>query len=261
MKHLLIVVLMLFTSSAFAFTGSHGSNHHNTTNNQGGQGGDGGQGGLGVGYGGNATAIAVGAANAVSKSSAQANSKSNSYSSSNAQQQQGQIQGQQQGQILRNQNRSSSNNNGGNVQITNVHRKNLRNAPSFGLPAAFPTAVCQGTAAAGFSFWLGGGAVAGTITIEECMKLETIRVGTIMLQNSVTVGAAEAQEQANIQVFCLTKYGSLTGLCGGNGDTAAADIEPAAKVVSVVEPVKVAGIPDVTHEPEVKRAKIWFFGL
>ena len=49
----------------------------------------------------------------------------------------------------------------------------------------------------------------------------------------------------------------MTGLCGGNGDTAAADIEPV--VVAVVEPVKVAGIPDVTHEP--KRAKIWFFGL
>lgn len=255
MKHLLVVVLLLFTSSVFAQDGIHNNHHNNVAIGAGGQGGAG-----GIGYGGaggKATAIAIGAANAVSKSS----SKSNSYSSSNAQQQQGQIQGQQQGQVLRNQNRSSSNNNGGNVAITDLHRKNLRNAPSFGLPAAFPTAVCQGTAAAGFSFWLGGGAVAGTITIEECMKLETIRVGTIMLQNAVTSDAALAQEAANIQVFCLTKYGSLTGLCGGNGNTAAADIEPAAKVVSVVEPVKVAGIPDVTHEPEVKRAKIWFFGL
>ncbi len=247
MKHLLIVVFMLFTASAFASP----FDVHNQ-GGQGGQGGKGGQGGLGIGFGGaggSATAIAIGAASAVSKSSANAN----------AQQQQGQLQGQQQGQILRNQNRSSSNNNGGNVQITNVHRKNLRNAPSFGLPAAFPTAVCQGTAAAGFSFWLGGGAVAGTITIEECMKLETIRVGTIMLQNAVTDEVAMAQEKANIEVFCMTKYGGLTGLCGGDVETASVDAKPV--VVSVVEPVKVASIPDETFEPEDKKVKIWFFGL
>jgi len=240
MKYISIVVALLFSTSAFAGV------------TFGGAGGEGGAGGTAV-------AIAIGAAKSVSNSSANANANSKSFSSSNAQQQQGQIQGQQQGQILRNQNRSSANNNGGNVAITEMHRKNLRNAPSFGLPAAFPTAVCQGTAAAGFSFWLGGGAVAGTITIEECMKMETIRLGVLSLQNSVTAENAIAQQKANDEVWCMTKYGGQTTMCTKAEPevTASGETVPAAEVVATFEPKKVASIPDVTHEP--KRAKIWFF--
>lgn len=178
------------------------------------------------------------ASNATSNATSYSGAIAGSHSSSSAQQQQGQAQHQGQGQI---QGQANVNKSSGNVAINHAYRKNLRNAPSFGLPAAFPTAVCQGTLAAGFSFWLGGGAAAGTITIEECMKLETIRVGTIMLQNAVTPENAIAQEKANTAVFCMTKYGSQTEICGGATKAASAEAAP---VVAVVAPKKVAGIPD-----------------
>ena len=253
MKYIIVALAFLISTSAFAFGDS-------TAIATGvGLGGQGGQGGAG-GAGGHALANAISGSNAVSNSSARSNSSSYSNSGAYANQYQGQSQNQLQGQLLNNKNRSSSNNNGGNVAISNIHRKNLRSAPSFGLPAAFPTAVCQGTIAAGFSFWLGGGAAAGTITIEECMKLETIRVGTIMMQNAVTAEYALAQQEANVAIFCLTKYGAQTPLCPEETTEVVASVETV-PAVSVVEPVKVAGIPDETFEPEVKRAKIWFFGL
>lgn len=173
--------------------------------------------------------IAVGGG-ASSKAISNAQSRSNSY----ANQYQGQEQGQLQGQKAT----------GGNVAI---NTKLQRSAPSFGLPAAFPTAVCQGTLAAGFSFWLGGGAAAGSITVEECMKLETIRVGTIMLQSAVSDADAKVQQKANNEVFCMTKYGKNTTMCGGNVTTAST--QP--KVVTVVAPRKVEGIEDESYEREI----------
>jgi len=242
MKHLLIAVLMLFTSSVLAFSGSHGS-----TQAQGGAGGAGGAGGTGVGVG-----IGVGfGGNAASNATARAISK------------QGQIQGQQQqmgqqqGQVS-NQIGLQGISNVGNTVFTG--RKNLRNAPSFGLPFMAPTAICQGTLAGGFSFWLGGAAGAGTYTIDLCMQMETIRVGVYMLQNATTPEHIKELQQANKEIYCIMKWAKPTSMCANPEAEVTASVEvETLPVVSVVEPKKVASIPDVSIDPHP--AKIWFFGL
>jgi len=170
---------------------------------------------------------------------------SNATSSSRAQQQQGQLQGQLQGQVQGQQ--QGQNVSGGNVSLNTTYQ---RSAPSFGLPAAFPTAVCQGTLAAGFSFFLGGGAAAGSITVEECMKLETIRVGVHMMQNGVTSDHILGMQEANTQVYCSTKYGSQTSLCKANAVQTAKE--------ELARPVQVEAAPEVTLENSFFNPMNWF---
>lgn len=58
-----------------------------------------------------------------------------------------------------------------------------------------------------------GGAAAGTITIEECMKIDTIRVGVYQLQNAVTIEHQLTMQQANLEVFCKLKHAKGTSAC------------------------------------------------
>ena len=130
-----------------------------------------------------------------------------------------------------NQRQKLNNTNNAGDQIL-VGDKFQRNAPSFGLSAMFPTSVCQGTLTGGFSFWLGGGAVGTSYTVEECMKIETIRVGTEMQQKAVTVQHMEDMQQANKEVFCMLKHAAPTKMCGGNG------VEPLPVMVEPDDPFK-----------------------
>lgn len=138
---------------------------------------------------------------------------------SRAQQQQGQVQGQLQGQV------AGGGEGGGGGSV--FGSKFPHQAPSFGLASMFPTAVCQGTLAGGFSFLLGGGAAAGTVTIQECMKIETIRVGVYMMQHAVTSDHILAMQKANTEVYCKLEHAKDTSICPKipQEDTVATDSE------------------------------------
>jgi len=239
--------------------------HHNVGVGVG-YGGDGGYGGAG-GAGGNAKATAIGIGlGGAGGAGGRANAKAIQGQIQGQQQQQGQSQGQVSNQSQYN---KQANKQIGIQGISNVGnsvftgRKNLRNAPSFGLPFMAPTAICQGTLAGGFSFWLGGAAGAGTYTIDLCMQMETIRVGVYMMQNATDEKHKAELQDANKEIYCIMKWAKPTSMCAhadqdnNNGDETASTGTDT--VVATFEPKKVDGIPDVTHEP--KRAKIWFFGL
>ena len=126
-------------------------------------------------------------------------SASNAVARAQQNQHQGQIQGQKQDAR------------GGNAVIGG--NKVPNQAPSFGFGAMFPTAPCQATLGAGFSFMFGGGAAAGSRTLAECEKRETIRSGVDMIRNAPTPEYAAEQATANREVFCMTEYGGKTGMC------------------------------------------------
>ena len=135
---------------------------------------------------------------AVAKAMAQQNQRQH--------QQQNQLQNQFQGQL-----NNQGINNVGNTVFAG--RKNLRNAPGIGLPFMAPTAICQGTASIGGSFWLGGIAGATTFSIDLCMQMETIRVGIAMMQNAVTHDHQVELQNANKEIYCITKWGKPTKMC------------------------------------------------
>lgn len=270
MTKIAVAVAMVVASTAVM---ANGSIHHNNI----GGGGAGGAGGAANAYSGSyAGGGQGGAASAAVRNSNRMNSSNNNANTANGgsatayggvgyggaggkggNAKQGQLQGQQQGQGQdqgqgqgQGQSQDATNNNrGSNVNISS-RTKVQRNAPSVGLPAMFPTAVCQGTAAAGFSFLLGGGALGGSITVEECMKLEVIRVNTALMQSVIEKDVAIKLQNANIELLCMTKYGKKTSLC--------AELNPAkeeeVKEEEVVAKEEAEVVAEADDKKEVKAA-------
>jgi hypothetical protein len=104
---------------------------------------------------------------------------------------------------------------GSNFVSTTKHQ-----APSFGFGAMFPTAPCQATLGAGFSFLLGGGAAAGSRTLEQCELRETIRTTIHMNQYGIDTG------DAAIELLCMTEHGAKTTLCKARAPEEATVTEP-----------------------------------
>ena len=94
---------------------------------------------------------------------------------------------------------------GGNASYAG--NKNPNQAPSFGFGAMFPTAPCQATLGAGFSFMFGGGAAAGSRTLEQCEIRETIRTVIHMRNAGIQVGDSEKQ------LLCMTEHGAKISAC------------------------------------------------
>jgi hypothetical protein len=184
-KKSFVLVSMLVCGSVLA------DSDHGQSGGMGGAGGAGGMGGMGGmggagGLGGSALSNATSNASATSSATANAN--------------QGQLQGQLQGQIQgQGQGQTSSNSNSQSFS-NSVHAPNQ--APALLMGSLFPTAPCQAVIGGGFSMIFGGGALAGSRTLDQCEIREAARIAH-------GVGQVDMAKE----IICMGEYAAKTSQC------------------------------------------------
>lgn len=186
-----LLVLTMFTTSAYADKNSNDiTNNYNTTN----RGGEGGQGGTGIGVGvgiagasSSSSAIGGGANVDVRNTSTNLNNNTNLNSSSNVQ---GQIQGQGQKQSTEN-----SNNTNINVQGDNFEARRIPVSTAFA-PSIAPTANCALSVSGGVSVIGFSGSFGKAYIDENCAALEKVRNVALVLKDVNTAEAMMCQDKA-----------------------------------------------------------------
>jgi hypothetical protein len=182
MKHLLAVVLLAFSVSAFAGNNNNQNNSDNITNNYTSNVAN--AVGLG-GTGGNATAL--GGSSNVDVRNTNLNSANSSVNSSNVQ---GQIQGQGQKQSTENSNNSTV-----TVSGDNFEARRIPVSTAFA-PSIAPTANCALSVSGGVSVIGFSGSFGKAYIDENCAALEKIRNVALVLKDTDTAEALMCQDKA-----------------------------------------------------------------